>query len=223
MLTKKSGTIIDLTHPITENMPVYPGTEPPLIEEACTLEEHRFREKRLTLFSHTGTHMDAPYHLLEKGPTLDDFPLDHFTGRAFMLDASEEGGLIEVDRIRTSAGEIGKADFLLIRTGWSAYWGRADYFGRFPVLSEEAARALVELDLKGIGLDCISADPMGSTRLPNHKILLGAGMVIVENLCRLEELPREGCHFSAFPLKIERADGSPVRAFARVGEGAFPG
>ncbi|MDC7219119.1 MAG: cyclase family protein [Spirochaetales bacterium] len=208
--------IIDLSHPIMEDMPVYPGTETPQIREACTLDKDGFREKLLTMFSHTGTHMDAPCHILKEAPALDDLPIDNFTGKAFVLNADlGTGGVVEEKVILEASEAISQAEFLLVHTGWSRYWGREEYYGKFPVLSEAAARALAALGLKGIGFDCISADSMDAPKLPNHRIFLGAGMVIIENLCRLEELPQEGAEFFAFPLKIKEADGSPVRAVGR--------
>ena len=90
--------LIDLTHPISEDMPVYPGTEPPVIVTGCTVAEDGFFEKKITLFSHTGTHIDAPAHLLEDGRTLDYFPVDRYVGPAIVLDCSETGrGVIGVE------------------------------------------------------------------------------------------------------------------------------
>lgn len=74
--------VIDLTHTIREGMPVYPGTEPPLLEPANSYEKDGFRETRLTMFSHTGTHMDAPAHLFAGRTTLDAFPAGQFIGQA---------------------------------------------------------------------------------------------------------------------------------------------
>ena len=78
--------MLDLTHCITPEMPVYPGTEPPRLTAACTMEKDGFRETLLEMCSHTGTHMDAPAHMLPKGRTLDDFPAETFAGRGFVLD-----------------------------------------------------------------------------------------------------------------------------------------
>lgn len=196
-----------------EAMPVYPGTETPVFATGCTLEHDGFREKKMTLYSHTGTHMDAPSHLLPDGPSLDDLPVDHFAGKAVLLDAAgAEGSVIGLRAVKEIGASLGPADYLLIRTGWSRYWGSRDYFGRFPVLSRDAARALADAGLKGVGFDCISADAMDDPALPNHRILLGAGLVIIENLRSLDALPPQGCLFAAYPLKIKGADGSPVRA-----------
>ena len=78
--------MLDLTHCITPEMPVYPGTEPPRLTAACTMEKDGFRETLLEMYSHTGTHMDAPAHMLPNGRTLDDFPAETFAGRGFVLD-----------------------------------------------------------------------------------------------------------------------------------------
>ena len=207
--------IIDLSHALDEKMPVYPGTEQPVFAEGCTLEADGFREKKITFYSHTGTHMDAPFHLLPDGRCLDDYPLGHFMGPAFVMDAAEgEGGLISEEAVASCESSLRQADFLLVQTEWSRFWNSPGYFGKFPVLDEGAARIIASLGLKGIGFDCISADAMDAPALPNHKILLGAGMVIIENLKGLEQLPRSGFSFAAFPLPISHADGSPVRAAA---------
>lgn len=76
MLTSSPNTeLIDLTHPIASNMPVYPGTEPPVLITGCTIDESGFLEKKITLYSHTGTHVDAPAHLIKGAKTLDRLPI----------------------------------------------------------------------------------------------------------------------------------------------------
>ena len=75
--------IIDLTHSISPRMPVYPGTEPPIFIQGCSIDEIGFLEKKITLYSHTGTHIDAPAHLIKGSKTLDQLPVEHFQGRAF--------------------------------------------------------------------------------------------------------------------------------------------
>ena len=84
--------ILDLTHLIEEAMPVYPETEPPKLTPSNTFEQHGFRETLLTMGSHTGTHMDAPAHMLRDGKTLDQFPADKYIGTAYVLDCSDLAG-----------------------------------------------------------------------------------------------------------------------------------
>ena len=207
--------ILDLTHRIEESMPVYPETDPPRLTPANTFEQHGFRETLLTLGSHTGTHMDAPAHMLREGKTLDQFPADKYTGTAYVLDCSDLAGKeIPKARLQLHAEEIEAADFLLFYTGWDRYWGSAEYFSPFPTLSLEAAEYLASVPLKGVGTDAISIDPMDTTDYPVHKLLLGAGFVNTENLCRLAPLAGRSVPYLTLPLHFKDADGAPVRAIA---------
>ncbi|MBN2657638.1 MAG: cyclase family protein [Spirochaetales bacterium] len=210
-------TFIDLTHTLSEDMPVYPGTEEPVFLAGNTIEKDGFAEKKITMFSHTGTHMDAPAHLLEGRAALDDFPVDKFSGRACLFDFSGKSRpAIEIADLTGIEPLLEHCDFLLIRTGWDRYWGTEKYFRDFPVLTEQAALWLSKVPLKGLGIDAISVDPVETTDFVVHRKLLHKNFVIVENLTNLDRLPEYGFTFSAFPLKIRSADGSPVRAVAAV-------
>lgn len=189
-------------------MQVYPGTEQPKLEK---LEIDGYRETLFHMFSHTGTHMDAPYHLLKEAKKLDEMPIDAFIGDAAVITVPQGVRLMGKDMLKGVEG----AEFVLFNTGWGARWGQKDYFTDFPVLSFEAAEYLAGLGLKGVGIDAVSVDEVSMTELPIHRILLGAGMVIVENLAWLDTLPVR-VRFHALPLFYKDADGSPVRAFAQV-------
>jgi kynurenine formamidase len=159
--------------------------------------------------------MDAPAHIIPGARTLDEFPVDRFAGKACVVDVSGvEVGKIELDELEARSEAIRESDFVLFRSGWSRYWRSDQYFKDFPVLSPEAAQRLVEADIKGVGIDMISVDEVDSTEFTVHNILLSAEMVIVENLRNLELLPESVFFFSCYPLRIEQADGSPVRAVA---------
>lgn len=210
-------TIIDLTHYLHAGMPVYPGSESPVLAESSTIAHDGFREKKLTFYSHTGTHMDAPAHIIAGAPTLDQLPVETFYGSAFIFDCyGTEKTIVDLQDLLPHAGEISEHDFLILFTGWSQHWGDPQYFSGYPVLSESAARWLADSGLKGIGMDTISADPMDAAALTIHTILLSAGMVIVENLANLAALPKASFMLACFPLKIKDADGSPVRVVAMV-------
>lgn len=209
--------VIDLTHVIQPGMTVFPGTEPPVFEVGSSIETDGFEEKKITMFSHTGTHMDAPAHIIPGARRLDQFPIDRFTGKACVVDVSGvEGGKIDVSAVEARADVLGEADFVILRSGWSRYWDSEQYFQGFPVLSSEAAQWLVEARIQGVGIDMISVDEVDSTEFAVHNILLGADLVIIENLTNLEVLPDSLFSFFCFPLKIEQADGSPVRAVAGI-------
>ncbi|MBB6481564.1 cyclase family protein [Spirochaeta isovalerica] len=211
--------LIDLTHTLSEDMPVYPGTEKPVFLKGNTIEEDGFAEKKITMFSHTGTHMDAPAHLMAGRPSLDDFPIDKFSGRACLFDFSgQDSKTIDIADLTVIEPVLEHCDFLLIRTGWDRFWGTEQYFSDFPVLTEQAALWLSKVPLKGIGIDAISVDPVETTDFTVHRKLLNKNFVIIENLTNLDRLPEYGFSFSAYPLKIQSADGSPVRAVAAVEE-----
>jgi kynurenine formamidase len=195
-------------------MPVYPGTEEPIIERPFIIEEHGFREARVRMVSHTGTHMDAPAHMISNGQTLDQYPAEYFIGRAVCLPLQEKTPVINAD----TAEFLDKLqpDFILFRTGWSQYWGMEKYLGKFPLPDEKSLDWLTGHKIRGIGIDAISVDPVGAKEFPNHIRLLGAGLVIVENLTNLEKLPAGIFTFSCLPLPLIQADGSPVRAVAVV-------
>ncbi|SHJ55618.1 cyclase family protein [Halodesulfovibrio aestuarii] len=205
--------VVDLTHTITEDMPVYPGTEAPIIEQGTTVAKEGFAEKKLTFFSHVGTHMDAPAHIFEDKKTLDALPASTFTGPACIVDVS---GLtvITLEELKRHEERISQCDFVIFSSGHEKHWGTAKYFSPFPTLDKEAATWLTTQNLKGLGIDTISFDPMDITRLLIHEILLGSGLVLIENLKNLNTITAPIFTFVALPLKILESDGSPIRAIA---------
>jgi arylformamidase len=207
--------LIDLTHSIEAGMPVFPGTEPPVLDQANTIARDGFAEKKLSMYSHTGTHMDAPAHMLDGGKTLDAFDVASFYGHATLIDVRSIGqSHLGVDIISRHAEQLKRSQILILRTGWAERWGREDYFMDFPALSEEAARLVIRYGIKGIGIDAISIDRMG-VEFPVHHILFEAGVFVVENLTNLDRVGQEFT-FICLPLKILNADGAPVRAVGLI-------
>lgn len=209
--------IIDLSHEIHPSIPVYPGTTPPSFVQTHTIEQDGFAEITFSMATHTATHMDAPAHILAGGKTLDRFDAAHFAGRAVVIDALDvPDGTITANRLEPYSSRLEQADFALIHTGWSRYWGEKGYFGGFPALTADAAEKLAGFRLQGVGIDAISVDPIDSYDLPVHHILLEAGILIIENLARLDAIEKDDVHFICLPLKIRDADGSPARAVAII-------
>ena len=210
--------MIDLTHTITPDIPVYPGTPSPAMSPLCTITSSGFRETAIALTSHTGTHMDAPSHVSRQGSSLDQLPVSQFCGRAVALDVSQVGPVITAEFLKAHHDSLYCAAFLLFYTGWAKKWGTGDSLeDTFPVPDEEAARYLVSCGLKGVGTDAISVDRI-SGPLTAHQIFLGDGMVIIECLCLKKVAGRKDFLFFALPLKTENADGAPVRAIAELRE-----
>ncbi|MBO5149816.1 MAG: cyclase family protein [Anaerotignum sp.] len=211
--------IIDLTQTISETMPVYPGTEQPKLTVANTIEKDGFRETLLSFYSHTGTHMDAPFHIYADRTSLDALPAEQFVGKALVIDCCDvgEGGEIGVEYIdKTLADE---ADFLLFHTGWDKNWGQEKYFGAYPVVSLEVCQYLLDSGKKGVGFDVIGIDPVSDGNLTRHKMLLSQrDIVIIENLTNLDKVGSGLFNFAALPLKYKDADGAPIRAVAIIEE-----
>lgn len=211
--------IIDLTHTIRENMPVYPGTEPPRLRVTNTIEKDHFQETLLSMYSHTGTHVDAPSHLFAGKTTLDAFPASQFVGKALVIDcrALSEGDAITMAQLVPYGEKVSEADFLLFNLGWDKKWGTDAYFGDYPCLDDEVMSLILAGDYKGIGFDVIGLDPVHYDHLKRHKQLLEKKEIInIENLCHLDKCGDGLFRFACLPLKYENADGAPARAIAWV-------
>ena len=209
--------IIDLTHTITPDTFVYPGTPAPAFSATRTLTADGARETLLQIGSHTGTHLDAPRHILRDGCGLDQLPPSQFCGRAAVIDVSHlgAGSVITADFLRGQNGYLRTADYALFYTGWEKKWGTEAFLNEpFPILDEEASKYLVACGLKGVGTDAISVDALADETFPAHRVLLTGGLVIVENLCLKKLVGRKDVMFFALPVKFENADGAPVRAIA---------
>jgi kynurenine formamidase len=207
--------IVDLSHPITANIPVWPGTPKPAFTDLCSIGRNGFGERWLQLSSHTGTHIDAPAHLIEGAASLDKLPVDTFFGSGVVLDLREVcRETLSLDLLLASRSLIEQARFLLLHTGWSRFWGDASYNHGYPVLSPEAAGWLAGVGLRGIGVDAPSFDTCGSEVLPVHHCLLGSGLILIENLTALDRIEEHGFLLSIFPLGITGAEACPVRAIA---------
>ena len=208
--------IIDLTHTITNNMTVFPGGLQPDNKVISTVDKDGWMETRLHMDSHNGTHMDAPAHVREDGITLDKFGADKFVGKAIVVDCSDlsEGDTIDISYINKYKGVIEDAEFVLFKTGWDKYWDTEKYYGKFPVISEEVADYLISSNKKGIGLDVISIEAIESEDLPMHHKVLKNNLVIIENLCNLDQIGSDLFTFCSLPLKFINSDGASVRAVA---------
>ena len=209
--------VIDLTHTIKEDMPVYPGTDTPKLIPANSYEKDGFREPLLQMYSHTGTHMDPPAHLYAGRTTLDRFPTEQFIGKALVIDCRDlpEGSAISMDRIHKVGKKAHEADFMLFNIGWDKRWGTDAYFGDYPCIGEDVLNFIISGSYKGIGFDVIGLDPIADSNLTRHKALFKECEIVnIENLKNLELCGSDLFWFSCFPLKIDNCDGSPIRAVA---------
>ena len=203
--------IHDITVPTHDRMLVWPGDPGPTIEfTRTTAEGQLFNLTRLAMTAHTGTHVDAPFHMITDGVRLDGVPLDTWVGVADVIDLSG------VDRI--DAGDLAAAGVpedsarLLLKTRNSDLWKRGDlqFHRDFVALTEDAARWLVERGIRLVGVDYLSIDAFDTEAFPVHRILLSAGVVAVENL-DLSAVVAGRYMMYCLPLRLVGRDGAPAR------------
>ena len=209
--------VIDLTHTITENMPLFPGTEPPKLTTVNNYEANGFRETLLQITTHTGTHIDPPAHVYSGKATLDALPPEQFIGKALVINCRnlQEGEAITLQNITRYGEKAAKADFLLFNLGWDSFWGTPAYFGNYPCLTDDALDYILNGSYKGIGFDVMGIDPINDETLRLHKKLFADKQIVnIENLKNLHLCGEKLFWFSCFPLKIPNSDGSPIRAVA---------
>ena len=212
--------IVDLSHPVEDGMPVYPGDPVVRIRPATTIAEHGYAVLHVRMGSQSGTHVDAPYHFLEDGARIDELPLELFLGPAVVADVRGKQAREPITwaDLAPVAGRLAPGRMLLLHTGWDAHWGTDAYLDH-PFLDGEAAERVVAAGVRTVGLDALSLDetvpggePAGG--FAAHAAVLGAGGVIVENLRGLEQVRSAEPVVSVLPLRLAGADGAPVRAVA---------
>jgi len=214
--------IIDLSLTLHEGMMTFPTHWHPVVEISI-LGRHGIegRETRkLVLGTHTGTHTDAPLHFIPHGKGIDEVPLDVLVGEATVVNfaPAQPNQEIGVPAFKEKLG--GRIpDRLILRTDWSDFFGQMTYYNNYPFFSQDAARWLVDGGCRLIAMDTPSPDNPAHSRnsgndSPNHKVLLGAQVVLVEYLCNLRSLSETVVELVVLPLKIKGADGSPARCVA---------
>jgi arylformamidase len=164
----------------------------------------------LCLGSHTGTHVDAPHHFLDGSATVDQIPLDAFCGPAYVLEyAGQEhitAAILEAARVPSDTPR------LLLKTGNGRFWDDSDFHTDFIALAEDAARWLLERRFRLVGIDYLSIERFRAPGHPVHKLLLGAGIVVVEGL-DLRRVPQGRYQMVCAPLNVAGAEGAPARVF----------
>jgi len=201
--------VIDISVTNAVGMHCYPGDPELRIEavrqiprgDVCNLS-------LLTMGSHTGTHVDAPYHFLADGPRLGDVPLDRMVGEALVADLR---GSDEVDAAALAALPLRAGDILLCRTDNSRRWEKTDFQRDYVYLTEDAAALLVARGVRAVGMDYLSIERFGSDRFPVHHRLLGAGVFVIEGL-DLRAVEPGRYTLVCLPLKFPELDGAPARA-----------
>ncbi|RNJ75005.1 MAG: cyclase family protein [Nitrosopumilus sp. B06] len=210
--------LIDLTLPISASLPSFPGSPGPQFIPWSKLQEDGYNMELLFLSTHTGTHLDAPYHFAKDGIKIDQIPLGRLMGRASLLklDIKANAQITKSDIVtfEKTGGRIRPGASIFLFTGWQKNLKKRNYFTENPGLSAPAARHLASRGINLVGTDSPSIDPGNAKSFPAHRILSGSGILIVENLANLDRIPSDTFDFTILPLKLKGATGSPVRAVA---------
>ena len=216
--------LIDISMTLREGMMTFPVAWHPSVEvtQLGRFEVEGRETRKITLGTHTGTHVDAPRHFVPGGKTIEHVDLDKFFGKAMLLDFTDLPDKAEISSDMIKA-KLGSSDikFLIFRFDWDERLDSLKYYSEHPYLSEEAAQYLVDRGTVLVGFDSPMPDNPQNGRgsgndSPNHTILLGGEVVILEYLCNLKQIDSKEFVLSAFPLKIKDGDGAPVRAVAII-------
>ena len=210
--------IIDLTHAMANGMPVMAGIAPPEFRDVADVARDGYAMSRYTFINHTGTHVDAPAHQVAGGASLDDIPLDRLVTDALTIDLTgHDPGPVGPAGLGGALEQVRPGDIVLLRSDNASNWGTDAYWHGWCYPDAAATRALIGRGVSGVGFDGPSADPVDSVDFALHRMWLGAGKIIIENLAGLAELPAR-CRIVVAPLKVRGANGGPARVLAFVDE-----
>jgi arylformamidase len=196
-------------------MPVFPGLPDPSFEPIAKVEDDGYAMTRYAMLNHIGTHVDAPAHQIAGGDTLDDIGLERLVTDAVRIDVSQRDphGAIARHEIEAQLDSIRAGDIVLFYSDNARNYGTDAYWTGWSYPDAEASRALIDLGVSAVGFDGPSADPVDSTTMDLHRVWLGAGRMILENVNNLDQLP-DRAQVVVAPMKVEGANGAPTRIFA---------
>ncbi len=237
-----AGRLVDLSHAYDEQTVFWPtadGFKLEKVADGVTPQGYYYAANNFSMAEHGGTHLDAPVHFAEGHNTADQIPLEQLMGAGVVVDVSEKCARDADYQVSTEDfaawerehGRLPDGVLVLLRTGFGKRWpDRRSYMGtdergadavaklHFPGLHPDAARWLVQArTVKAVGLDTPSIDYGQSKLFESHRVLFERNVPAFENLANLEQLPAEGFHVVALPMKIKGGSGGPLRAVAIVG------
>lgn len=209
---------VDLTLEISGKLPSFPGSPRTSFIPWADVKSDGYNLELLFLSSHSGTHLDAPYHFVRDGAKIDGIPLSRLMGEAVLcrMARGADGQVTRDDILEFERrhGRIPRGAAVVFGTGWSRNVARSDYFTKNPGLSAGAARHLLAREPSLVGIDSPSIDLGSDPKFPVHHVLLKSGIPIVENLCNLGRIRGTRFRLIVLPLKLRGATGSPARAVA---------
>ena len=210
---------VDLTHTFANGMPVFPGLPEPAFEPIANVEDDGYAMTSYRMLNHIGTHVDAPAHQIAGGDTLDEIGLERLVTEALTIDVSQRDphGAVPLAELEPHLDRVRAGDIVLFYSDNARNYGTDAYWTGWSYPDADAARALIDRGISAIGFDGPSADPVDSTTYDLHRIWLGAGRMILENVNNLDLLP-ERAQIVVAPMKVAGANGAPARIFALLPE-----
>ena len=212
--------IIDLTLTVSDKIPTFPGSPQPNFIPWENIKEDGYNLEVLFLSSHTGTHMDAPHHFLEKGAKIHEISLKKLVSEAALIQCRKNGGQsitkTDIQKFEKNHRKIENFSSVIFYTGWQKNLQKKYYFTKNPGLSVSAAKYLASKKISLVGIDSPSIDLGKDPKFSVHQVFAKKGILIVENLASLDEIKSPTFHLVVLPLKLKNATGSPVRAIAFV-------
>jgi arylformamidase len=207
----------DLSNPIWEEMPYYPASFRPQIEQISSVEQGRLNVHKITMGYHHGTHVDAPRHLSNEGMPVDELDLNRFMGEGVVLDLSfkEIGSGISADDLEKFSDLVRSEDIVVLYTGCCNHLGESWINSKYTYLEKSGAEWLVRKKVKSVGIDFFSIDQYGDQTNPAHHVLLGNGIPLIEEISsEAKHLLGKRIYLICLPIKMKGGDGAPARAIA---------
>lgn len=219
----EADLFIDLSHTIEHGLVTYKGLPAPIVCDYLSRENSKqfyeegteFQIGKIEMVTNTGTYIDCPFHRFADGKDLSEIAIACFTDLDAIVIRVPFLETLEITAEHLRNYEI-RNRAVLIHTGWDKNWNTELYYENHPYLTADAAQYLKDCNVKLVGIDSHNIDSTAGKNRPVHTILLGAEILIVEHLCNLYLLPKEGFKFSAIPPKFKGVGTFPVRAMAKL-------
>ena len=212
--------IIDLTLTISEKTPTFPGSPKPHFIEWETIPKNGYNLELLFLSTHTGTHIDAPFHFVRNGKKIHEIAPERLVNEAVLIrigkNSNRSISKTDIQNFEQKNGKIENGSTVIFYTGWQKNLNKEFYFTENPGLSVSAAKYLVSKKINMVGIDSPSIDLGTDSKFSVHHVLAKNNILIVENLANLGKIKSNNFHLITSPLKLRNATGSPIRAFGFV-------
>jgi len=212
--------IIDHTLTVSEKIPTFPGSPKPHFIEWETIAKDGYNLELLFLSSHTGTHIDAPFHFVKNGKKIHEILPERLVNEAALIKIKKKANQsilkTDIQKFEKKHGQIKSGTAVVFWTGWQKNLEEEFYFSKNPGLAVSAAKYLVSKKINLVAIDSPSIDLGSDLKFSVHHILAKNNILIVENLANLEKINSDKFHLITSPLKLKNATGSPIRAFGFV-------